>query len=416
MNQKLMLNYKILIYLIPILDIGTGLVLFLIGLPPEQIRSNLIVFILPMMVRLIILLLSVKFIVKNYKKIDRYKIFKIFLFFIFIVIIIECFSFFEYQNISKYILSIVNLSKIIFYPLVFIYFLNKLDFKFSMKWLYIISFISPLAIILGLFGIGFTQYGGIATIGVWPYGSGNALSSIMFIISTFIFYNYAITNKFYYLLLGFTVIFAISLTGSKMGILSSTLSFLLMIGIFKKKDMYYFLFMLIFGILFLFFVINYLDKLIAIGRMISQLNNYNMLHLIFGGREDRIPIAIELFKSYNIFEILFGTGYYMPNYAVIHNFGINPFDNMELDFLDILVKYGFTGILIIYGWWLYLLSNSFTSKIKNKKMKFINFYVVLTLLFQSTVAGHVIFAGLSAIYILIFLIFIRKYNEKLFIE
>jgi hypothetical protein len=61
------------------------------------------------------------------------------------------------------------------------------------------------------------------------------------------------------------------------------------------------------------------------------------------------------------------------------------------------------------NWWFYLLLLSFTNKIK-----LINFFVVSMLIFQSSVAGHVVFAGLSAVYILVFINFLRKEDELLF--
>jgi len=241
--MKYKYKYIDLIFLVPILDIGTGLFLFLIGLPQESIRSNLIVFILPMILRLIILLLSINFILR--KKNLLFKTDKVLILFIilsFIVTLIECMSFIDYQNISKYILSLVNYVKIIFYPFVFVYFIYNLNIEFIQKWLNITSILAPLAVIIGLFGIGFTQYGGLATIGVWPYGSGNALSSIFFILSVYNFYIFSKTDNLFHLSLGLLIAFAVSLTASKMGILSTVLSLILMILFFKKKNLNFYLF------------------------------------------------------------------------------------------------------------------------------------------------------------------------------
>jgi len=252
----------------------------------------------------------------------------------------------------------------------------------------------------------------MATIGVWPYGSSNALSSLMFVLSVYNFYNYAKFNKYKYFFLGLFIIFAESLTGSKMGILSTTLSMIIVISIFKKKDIFYFIFIGLSTSIVSYLLIDNIDKLLAVQRMLSQLNNYSLAHLIFNGREDRFIVFIHTLYSYNPFELLFGTGYYMPNYIAIIHLNEIGFDNMELDPLDIIVKYGFIGFSIIYGWWFYLLFESFTKKIKGFDMKFINFFVVAILIFQSSVAGHVIFAGLSAVYVLVFLMFIRKENGR----
>jgi hypothetical protein len=390
---------------------GTGLILFLIGLPQSQIRSNLIVFIFPMIVRLYFLFLAIQFIFKN-KKIFSNS----FTFFFLSGIIVEYFSFFTYQEFPKYILSLVNLIKIIFYPLVLIFFLKKLDYTLSFNFLKFVSVIAPFAIILGLFGIGFTQYGGMATIGVWPYGSSNALSSIMFVLSVFNFYLFTKTDEKKYFFIGLLIIFSESLTGSKMGILSTMLSLILIVLIYKKKNFYYFFFISFTIILSTYFLIDNLDKILAVQRMMSQLNNYNLDHLIFNGREDRFDIFKEVIYSYNPIELLFGRGYYMPNYLAVHSFGQIIFDNIELDPLDIIVKYGFIGFAIVYGWWFYLLLLSFTNKIKTNKIKLINFFVVSMLIFQSSVAGHVVFAGLSNIYILVFINFLRKEDELLFKE
>lgn len=402
-------NYKIhifylFLFLIPISDIATGFFCWLLGVSPYK---NLVVLMLPLILRGILLIWGFIFLLERKFFFNKFFSFSFYLFII-LVFCIEYKFFIDYEKLSPYIKGIINLFKIIFYPVIFYFLILKIKNVYVFeKWLNIMSFLVPISIIVGLFHIGFVQYGGLGIIGIWPKGSLNALSSMIFILFTYnLFQFFVLKNKksIYFLALLF---FSAVLTASKMAFFSLIISFLFFIIFYAKKNiLFWVLVSLVLGIIGYVLYINY-DKIMAIQRFIWRLNDGGWLAALFNGRETRFDVAFSVYNEYNNFFKLIGEGYYYPNFLMNMKLGMPNFlDNVEVDIIDILMKYGLLGVLLIYGWWIWI----FFGRNLILKLKLLNMFVVSMLIVQSILGGHVFFAGMSAIYIIMFLVYIRKIN------
>jgi hypothetical protein len=114
----------------------------------------------------------------------------------------------------------------------------------------------------------------------------------------------------------------------------------------------------------------------------------DLVSLLLSGRNNLAYEAIEVFyKEYSIIEALFGVGQEWFRYMSGNKM-------VEIDFVDFIMTYGLFGIIISYGFFVFLLSRNFVAKKKNKYFGYC-FFMTLLLIGISLTSGHILNSGVS---------------------
>lgn len=294
--------------------------------------------------------------------------------------------------------TITHLLKFLFIVFSYIYFSNgirnkKNEFISKIKSFFLFSYIFVLiSLTFAFLGFGFNTYGE-SDLGNKSYFNGaNDLSiTVTILFSFFVFSLYysktSIILKYFLITILFIIAISIS---TKVSIISS-IYILALVPSYKtksylkfkdkiKKYLFYLLFIL--GIIFF---INWFLTSEAFERINFFYDKYDLMFIIFSGRQQYLESNLNLFLKMPFINILFGLGG-----------GVT----VELDLFDTLFNYGFFGILIVYGFYFMLLKNSYISKnLFNRPFSRLIFFINILLCTISFISGHVIFSGMAGIFI-----------------
>ena len=260
-------------------------------------------------------------------------------------------------------------------------------------------------ILSGLFNIGYSQYGG--EIGSRGYFySGNEISGVILLLCPYLLYQiwikkYIRSIKYYLLSLA-----------------------LLMVALFSTTKT------AILGVLISFFLIPYLRSnsshthkknrkwLIPILSISIGVSAY--YGITYSGIADRWSFFYE--KDGLLGLVLSGRDITAREYMVkflssdsLQKFlGLGRIGTVEIDPFDTLFHYGFLGIIVVYSFYLYLLIHACTH-IKRKTFPYASLvcFIDILILFASSIAGHIIFSGMSGVFIALIngLIFYKKQHQ-----
>lgn len=389
-------NFKIffifLFFLTALIDTFVGITEYIHGGDPEYYKGNFLFQSPSILFRIVILSLSV-FLIKNKK------IFSYIIIFFTPLLVVELLSLMNLGNLGYFIKGLLNISKILFYPIVFYALLISVKgtktFNYIVKITIYTSILISLTVLVNIFDIGFIYWNGVGSLGLMPYGVQNSLSTTLFSLFAVNLYLYKVFKQTIYLVLAFFVFLAAFSTGSKMALFAPlVLSFLYLwkYGNFTKK-------MIILSVISPIFIFSslYVQDLSVYKRMNYHYKRDSLVGVLLGGREIKMLMVPSLTENYSPIDYLFGKGYEYENFYInSNNLFHKKFDNFEIDPIDLIYKYGFYGLIVSYFWW-------FTLLLKYKKNYILKYFVYL-ILFQSFLAGHVVFAGLSAIYIMLTLV------------
>jgi hypothetical protein len=79
--------------------------------------------------------------------------------------------------------------------------------------------------------------------------------------------------------------------------------------------------------------------------------------------------------------------------------GLGGFRTVEMVFFDVLLNFGIFGILVVYFFYLYILSNAYRLKSnKNHPFAKLSFITLILVLCISFLAGHTIFSGMAGMF------------------
>jgi len=273
--------------------------------------------------------------------------------------------------------------------------ISKVNGERNIYYLSLVCFsIIAINLTLGMFGYGFAQYGGHGGIGSKGFiYSGNELSGTL-LASASIVLMYYIKNRQFgkYIFFGVVFVFFSMVTATKVAILSSLVLFVFFPVIalistsrnltFQKPEVYnsiliLFIFPVVAGvsIYFVFFEINLLDRLSFF------YHKSDLITFILSSRNERAAVSFSSYvHDYTVIEWLLGRS----------SVGLS-----EIDTLDTLVKYGFFGVLIVYGFFILRLIVSVKSSSIHVYRGYVSFMIFL-LMAISTTAGHIVFSGMAA--------------------
>lgn len=367
-EKNIILIFTIFLFIQPILDLITGIVLY----------YNKITFTFSAVIRILFLIFTIYYLlfISNKKHMKA-----LYLLFIYCILFLTINVIFKLN--SNIVLEFKYLLNNIYLPVLLIFVFSILDNKnideknlFKIFIIYLILILIP-----DLFNIGFNSYAYSKTGSVGFFYSANAIGSIICIISP-LFISYLVTNKktvklIIFLLLYFYILFTL---GTKAPILCTGIVLiyyfiLYMVNIFKNRKYLHILISL--TIIFIFIIglmiiipstpfyknlvihLNFLKI-----KKISDLFTFNNIdHFIFSSRLSFFKNSFNIFINSSIFQKLFGIGYVLDG---------KQLKISEMDYLDAFIHQGIVGFLIIYYIYLKSIFNIFKFYLKDFKNNFFN--------------------------------------------
>lgn len=280
--------------------------------------------------------------------------------------------------------------------------------RFFMRFIYFSFLILSLNLLVGLFGVGFSQYDGdVGQVGF--FYSGNEMSAVMIIVFCIVANRvYCRSSLGVYIMLAFLMIVLSLLKATKVGIVGTVFLLItipLMINYssisFKINFKRIVNFSLFFGFILTLFplFINEFMESSLFNRWAFFLNRSDgVIHFLFSGRNNFVQFGLAEFLDYGVFEILFGKGVLGAINTLSPYVGIAK--ATEIDFFDFLFQFGIIGVLTVYLFFLFLLFQSFhimRNKIVGYSVGcFLSNVLVLVI---SLTAGHVFNSGMVGLFI-----------------
>ena len=292
-------------------------------------------------------------------------------------------------------ITLLHLSKLLLTVIIYLYFVKYIQISSTQDFitksntiLYISFLIIAINIGLGLFGIGYHTYPdeGIGYKGF--FFAGNEMGGLLVVIFPYILYRTFIKYGHIRYCIMCTICIALSiLLGTKTVILISLLSSICVGWLYGSAK---FRRNLIFSITIIVTVsLPYFINLInsrevdILMRMSYSFDNGGLSSLIFSSRDEFwAKKSIEFFNSD----------------AVTQMFGLGGNRSVEMDHLDSLLNYGYFGLTVIYGFFLYLLLHALKHRHNNSYCPIIILTDIL-LISISLIAGHIIFSSMAGMYI-----------------
>lgn len=265
---------------------------------------------------------------------------------------------------------------------------------------------TKIVLIIYIFSICFTNFGSTYSTAGYKaiFYSNNALNIVLIILFIFQmekFLKYKNYRDIFYTLF---LIIVLILLGSKSSIMFIIYYFIMKLllqkNVFKRFKIICFL--LVIGIILLklldIFFYEQIQQIVE--RQMYFINKVGLDNSIFtylvSNRNDFLSSAILDFKSnFSIIRLLFGTGAFYNQLVVGSQLGVE-LKSIEMDLFDIFFSYGFIGIVITYGFAIYIL-------IKNYKQIRQDAYhaeliSLLSIIIFSILGGHVFNEAMSSIY------------------
>lgn len=320
----------------------------------------------------------------------------------------------QHLNISYIKQDIVIALKLLLIPIAYFYFcilhsVRPHTFRKTLTRIFLFNFfVIFISMILGYFGYGVQQYsGGTGSRGY--FYAGNELSGVIIVISailTFYFWN-RYNNKKYYFLFGVLLLIVVIIKATKTSILGVTLILILTPLISERKNFFKltkFKFRFFFALLIFVPIIGYTlylgsQQIGLIERLVYFSQKFDFVTVVLSGRNEFVLDAITILQEhYNILDVLIGKGV-GPFLDHMSYFYGQP-KSTEIDPFDIFFYFGILGLLVTASFWFYILIFSI-HRLKNRLIKYAPSVVLLNILLLSIsfTAGHIMFSGLTGIFI-----------------
>jgi len=276
------------------------------------------------------------------------------------------------------------------------------------NWIFALAAVSfailAMNLILGVFGFGYPQYYAGAAQGIGSRGfifAGNELACALVVAGSLIMMRFLSAGRFRAFL--FCAVFFVGVSAratSKVTMLSSLILFLVFpaiyginrkrLGKLNEKDKRFIFWVIIIVPLAGFGAITYaLFQMNLFSRLVYYYHKTDLITVVFSHRNVWVVQALNAFAShYSIPQWLFGDG--RGWWAYISGGKI-----VEIDPIDVLMTYGVSGVVLVYGFFLFVFYR--VVKSRNQKNPYA-FYVAFTLFLLmgiSFTAGHVIYSGIA---------------------
>lgn len=340
----------------------------------------------------------------RYIKIYRNMMFIYLLFFY--MLLVESFNFFLFQyEIGFFVRGMSFVSKTIM-PFLIYYFLVELRRKEYITletlkrgfYLYIFLF-SMIIIIPVLLGIAKTAYYKSGYTGL--YNAGNELGSFLTVTSPILLYFFFTKTKnrkilFLLLVLLFT---GGILTGAKTPLISIVVSAVAVPMLLSKRK-YILFFLLLILVLFIYWIfISNLQSILSLlpksiyGRLIWRISeSHSLLEVLLGVRLDYFHAYLNDISNRNPISMLIGYGFIYSADFMFQRTG--AYKVAEMDGIDLLSRYGLFGLLFVTAIIMIVLKNNYN---KDSRYSVILTYMVVLLISNSLLAGHVFGNAFSAL-------------------
>ena len=262
--------------------------------------------------------------------------------------------------------------------------------------LYFNFYVLTLSVILGPLGFGYQQYDN--SIGFRGFFfAGNELAGVSLALFPIILFNEALKNglkskRFIYYAI--VAILAALLMATKASILGIFLTLIFLPSLLPEKKsisvslsrIIQWIFKLMLLLIIIYFSYTLLDSIGIINRWSYYFERDGILSLI-SGRDSYLSTKIIEFRGSNL---------------MCHILGLGENRTVEMDPVDVLLNYGYIGVIITYGFYSYLIINCIRChrnllNIYAKSTLFIN----MLLLLGGSLSGHIIFSGMAGVFIAI---------------
>jgi len=257
-------------------------------------------------------------------------------------------------------------------------------------------------LILGSLGYGYPQYEGGGGVGIGSRGfifAGNELAGALVVSSALVMMQFMVNGRRRaFLLFAVAAVGVSALATSKVTMLSSLILFLAFPiingidrksrGTFKRKDKRFLLLVAVVVPLVGFAGISYaLFEMNLFSRLAYYYSQTDLLTVILSQRNIWATQAMKAFGSqYSFFEWLFGSSrqWWMC---------ISGTKLVEIDLIDILMTYGITGVVIMYGFFISILYRILKARNRNPYALYVAFTLFL-MIGISVTAGHIVYSGI----------------------
>jgi len=118
---------------------------------------------------------------------------------------------------------------------------------------------------------------------------------------------------------------------------------------------------------------------------------------VYGSRIERLDPIIREYKNFSLLQQLFGRGF---AFAKSRTIGETRFTIAEIDLIDLWYTFGFIGMCAIYSIWIYLFIKTTAYFIYRNEILAIPIAIsLIILIMNSVVAGHIMYATLTHIFL-----------------
>lgn len=417
-NQKVLINKDFILFvflLIPAIDVLLGYSSLQLGLYSGSNMGAKMITLLPgILIRGILFLLL-------FNEIKRYnQTYIIYLFILISVFLLTELSYFYYtQNLGFLIYGITYFYKLIFILTVLFFFLSTKNSEILKNLdLIVLNTVIwyTLAILIGYaIGMDYKTYGGLGSSGFLIKGSANSASLAFLIASPFIltklFYSKNTRQNILLWFLYGSMIIASFILLTKVSVLSLlVMFFIFMYYKLNKTHILNKLLLILLLIIIITIAVIYLADSNFINRLIFVYNymDGNILKILLSGRDEFLLHGLNMYlNDFNAFQYLFGAG--ANHVRELMEFYTNVEQGIELDFADIIAKYGIIGFLLYYLFFIYFCFKAIKNLIVSTsiELKIFSFAYIMMFIIAN-MAGHVFTSGLMGFLIPLLIIKLTK--------
>ncbi|WP_127836927.1 O-antigen ligase family protein [Clostridium prolinivorans] len=146
---------------------------------------------------------------------------------------------------------------------------------------------------------------------------------------------------------------------------------------------------------------------------LQKTNNYNIITYLLSTRNIFLrEISKYFLNNFSIIKIFIGSGAFEIQKELAHILGLNGLKSIEMDLFDIFFYYGIIGVILTYGFCVYIfIKNIPKENFKVKRPFFISFICIIIF---SILGGHVFFQPMSSTFLSISLcgLYMKGFNNK----
>lgn len=280
--------------------------------------------------------------------------------------------------------NLIHSQKFFFSVLTYLYFKEffKNGYKVNIQAIILFNVgILFINICLTYIGIGYTAYQtGAGATGY--FFSANELSFVaLILLSNLIFLTTSYSTKWFYLVGLLSFVLSV-LMGMKICIIGIILVFLLLL-LRKKGRVAKVVFptLIIFCIIILYHNFGTIIEPLIERWVFMYHKSEGLFAFLLSGRDEFLIAKLSAFLN-------------QPLYTWVFGFGMNL--TVEMDFFDTLLNYGIYGLLLVYGFFVIVIINSYL--IRNFDRRAFSTFLTVLIVFASSISGHFFYSAMAGFF------------------